>query len=114
MPKSQEDMEEIGMDFEDGFSDDDDINFGMDDQDEAKEAKKRIFGKGVAGGGGEHDDDGGVWKGSSARVCLFSLFLMQLIVLILTLRLFHIKTFLANRKESSQTGASRSIHGSRS
>ena len=41
------------------------------DQDEAKEAKKRIFGKGVAGGGGEHDDDGGIWKGSSARVCIF-------------------------------------------
>lgn len=68
IPKTDEDMEEIGMDFEEGFSDDDDINFGMDDQDETKEAKKRIFGKGVAGGYGEYEDDGGVWKESSARV----------------------------------------------
>ena len=33
-------MEELGIDFEEGFSDDEDINFGMDDQEEAKEAKK--------------------------------------------------------------------------
>ena len=39
----------------------------MDDQDEAKEAKKRIFQKGVAG---RDDDTDGLWKDStnSAKV----------------------------------------------
>ncbi|KAJ3357341.1 hypothetical protein HDU91_005412 [Kappamyces sp. JEL0680] len=41
--------DDAGIDFDEGFSDDEDINFGMDDQEEAKEAQKRLFDKGVAG-----------------------------------------------------------------
>ena len=42
----------------------------MDDQEEAKEAKNRIFQKAVAG----HDDDAGLWKdSSSARVCFINI-----------------------------------------
>ena len=89
-------MEELGIDFEEGFSDDDDINFGMDDQEEAKEAKKRIFGKGVAG---EVDHDTGVWKDSTARV----FFLISICI-------FCIIPILADRKESCKERKARSIY----
>lgn len=54
------------FDFENGFSDDEDINFGMDDQEEAKEASKRLFGKGVVEEGGEDDS---LWNDPNTRVC---------------------------------------------
>lgn len=37
------DLDETGMDFEQGFSDDEDVNLGIEDKDEAKEAEKRAF-----------------------------------------------------------------------
>ena len=70
---SDQEQEDIGMDFEEGFSDDEDINFGIDDQEEAKEAKKRVFGKGVAGGDID-EDDASLWKNAGARVHDFTLY----------------------------------------
>jgi transcription initiation factor TFIIF subunit alpha len=45
-PTTKSSKEDAGMDFEGGFSDDEEINFGMDDEEETKEAQKRMFEKG--------------------------------------------------------------------
>lgn len=57
-------MEDIGFDFEEGFSDDEDINFGIEDKDEHKEAIKRLQGR-------SGDIDGGlddIWNNAETKV----------------------------------------------
>jgi hypothetical protein len=59
-------VDDIGMDFDEGFSDDDEINFGIEDSEEVKEAQKRVFAKGVAGVQDEEEKE--TWNDTTVKV----------------------------------------------
>ncbi|KAI8918803.1 hypothetical protein BC831DRAFT_482366, partial [Entophlyctis helioformis] len=51
----REDEQDIGFDYEEEFADDEEVNLGIEDADEAKEASRRVYGR--AGSKAQFDDD---------------------------------------------------------
>jgi hypothetical protein len=62
--------DEIGLDYEDDFADDEEINIGIEDEEEAKEAIRRMHEKPIAGEG-ESEDENELRNNSTARVIFF-------------------------------------------
>jgi transcription initiation factor TFIIF subunit alpha len=52
------DLEDIGMDFEEQMSDDEDVDFGIENEEEAKEAQKRVL----------KEEEASTWKSSLEKV----------------------------------------------
>ncbi|KAI8900609.1 hypothetical protein BC833DRAFT_581092 [Globomyces pollinis-pini] len=63
--KKEEDTEDLAFDFEEEFEDDEVVDFGMDDEEEAKEAKKRLHSKSMAD---ERDKEHDIWNVDGAKL----------------------------------------------